>query len=67
MERRFSRQLIEDYQRIMSKRAGFPISAEQAEMGLARLARLGNLIPKVFGKKENSKKSKSNEANNPNR
>jgi len=47
----------------MSKRAGFPISAEQAEMGLARLARLGNLIPKVFGKKENSKKSKSNEIN----
>ena len=67
MEHRFSRQLVKDYQRIMSKRAGFPISADQAEIGLARLARLGNLIPKVFGKKENLKNNKkSNEPNNPN-
>jgi hypothetical protein len=36
-------------------------------MGLARLARLGNLIPKVFGKKESLIKiKKSNEQNNPN-
>jgi hypothetical protein len=68
MEQRFSRQLVKDYQRIMSKRAGFPISADQAEMGLARLARLGNLIPRVFGKKENSiNAQKSNEKNNSNR
>lgn len=67
MEHRFSPQLVKDYQRIMSKRAGYAISADQAEMGLARLARLGNLIPKVFGKKENSINSqKPNEQNNSN-
>jgi hypothetical protein len=49
----------------MSKRSGFPISANQAEIGLARLARLGNLIPKVFGRKENlTNAQKPNEKNN---
>jgi len=44
----FSPQLIAECQRVISKRAGFDISEEQAEACLDRLARLGEGALHIF-------------------
>lgn len=43
----FSPQLIARAQRIFEKKSGSPVSAEQAEMILERLAQIGLLMQKV--------------------
>ncbi len=44
----FSPQLIAECQRVLSKRAGFDITEEQAETCLDRLARLGEVALRIF-------------------
>jgi hypothetical protein len=62
--RRYSQDLILECQRVISKRAGFRISKDQAELYLETLARLGNLALRVIAHK---KAKKHNGENNSNR
>lgn len=45
---RYSPQLIAECQRVISKRAGFDITEEQAELCLDRLAQLGDVALRIF-------------------
>ena len=43
MQRKYSDKLIKRCQRIMSKRSGFDITEDQAQMYLDQLAKIGNI------------------------
>lgn len=57
MRRKFSPALISQCQRIFSKKAGFPISEDQAELYLEKFARLMMLAVKVLEREEETKKA----------
>ena len=50
--RRFSKQLIQQCQEVISKRSGAFVSEDQAEMYLESFARLGLATLKTFDKKD---------------
>lgn len=54
MRRKYSEKLIRRCQRVLSKRAGFDITEDQAEMYLEQLAKIGNLalqLVKIYKQK----------------
>jgi hypothetical protein len=63
MQRKFSPELITECQRVLSKKAGYSISKDQAEIALEAFARLGNLALRFLDLRNNRK---SNEQNHPN-
>lgn len=64
MQRKFSIELLRECQRVLSKKAGYSISEDQAEIALEAFARLGNLALRVLDLKNNKQ---PNEQNNSNR
>lgn len=48
MRRKYSEKLIRRCQRVMSKRAGFDITEDQAEVFLDQLAKIGNLAMQLW-------------------
>lgn len=60
MQRKFSIELLRECQRVLSKKAGFPISEDQAEIALEAFARLGNLALRVLELRDNKKPNAKN-------
>jgi len=58
MQRKYSDKLIRECQRVMSKRAGFALSEDQAEECLDRLAQLGDIAVRIMAARREKEKSK---------
>lgn len=59
MRQRYSTELIQEAQRVLSKKAGFAISEDQAVISLDALARLGEVALRVLDLRDNQPNDKS--------